>query len=145
MRIRRYAEFDSPLPSGEIETDDGMGFLQLGGKPQLEAIVEILNRLGCEAGPVEEAGDNGWDFVGRLGKTAVWGQITLIERYLFIFAQRGFLGRGDMKKASPEFIELLTKLAEAMAQDERFTKVGWLFEDEVTLDNPGTPLPVTED
>jgi hypothetical protein len=146
MRVRRYAEFDSTLPSGAIETEDGMEFVQLGGKPQTEAIVEILNRLGCEAGPVEDAFDHGWDFTGEYGKQSVWGQITDIGRYLFIFEERDDLFfRPKVTKAKPAFVELLTKLAAEMARDERFTNVCWLFEDEITVDHPGSPVPVTDD
>ena len=47
-------------------------------------------------------------------------------------------------KAKPEFIDLLTKLAAEMARDERFTNFCWLYEDEITVDHPGSPVPVTD-
>jgi len=47
-------------------------------------------------------------------------------------------------KAKPEFIDFLTKLAAEMARDERFTNFCWLYEDEITVDHPGSPVPVTD-
>lgn len=140
MMIRPWAEFESSLPDDVIETEDGRDILQQGGKSVAEAMHEILQRFGCQMDPVEYAGDHGWDFTFTYQKRALWCQVILIEKYLAVVRETSMFGK--MFGPKPAYIELMRRLAEAMAADPRFQDVRWYAEREVHSDAPGALSPV---
>ena len=140
MMIRPWAEFTSSLSDDVIETEDGRDVIQLGGKSVAEAMHEILTRLGCEMRPVEDAGDHGWQFTFRYQKRSLWCQVTLIEKYLVLVAENTLFGKIFAPK--PAYIELMRRLAEAMAADPRFEDVRWYADGEFHTDAPGALSPV---
>lgn len=124
-KVRFWAEFGSSLPTDLIEDDNG--FVQLGGKSVAEAIAEILRGLGSDVEQPRNAGDHGWDFVGQVRGAHIWGQVTLIEDYIFIFDRRPTFPNW-FQRDPPALFETLGALAAAMAKDERFSDVRWVYE-----------------
>lgn len=124
-KVRHCAEFASSLPNDLIE--DEHGFIQLGGKSVAEAIVEILRGLGCDVEQPKDAGDHGWDFVGQIRDAHFWGQVTLIEDYIFLFNRRDEFPSW-FQRHPPALYITLDALAAAMAKDERFSNLRWVYE-----------------
>ncbi len=124
-----WAEFTSDLPDDVIE-DDGGDFLQYGGKSVAGAIAEILAGLGATVTVPEHRAEHGWDFFATYRGRGVWCQVTLIGDYVFVMEEtKSIFTRGEPLR--PEYLELLSRLAEALDADARFHDVRWLAQDQV--------------
>jgi uncharacterized RDD family membrane protein YckC len=123
-RPRTFVEFDSPLPYDGIEADDD--FVQYPGRTIAEAIVDVLTRLGCETGPIEDLDFKGWEFEFRSGQTGFVCRVTMIYRYFVIFNVTGWPKRLD----SPPVVETMAKIEAALAADERFSDPEWFHREE---------------
>jgi len=138
MTLRTFAEFTCDLPTEQIENETD--FIQLGGRPVAQALNEILATLGCQVKPVECADHRGWDFHLRYRKLRLWCQVSLIEGYLVVVRDLGARWRifaGDHR----DFIELMSRVGEALAVDPRFRDVGWFHEQEMLSNTRGASRP----
>lgn len=124
MAIRAYAEFDSDLPTDEIESDGD--FIQYPGRSAAEAICGLLGDLGCAVEPLDYLHEKGWEFAFGYRSRRIVCRVTLIWRYLAIFDDR----TGSKVVDHPEFVAIMERLADALAADSRFRGVGWFHEDE---------------
>jgi hypothetical protein len=124
-KVRHWAEFASSLPTDLIEDDHDI--IQNGGRSVAAAIGEILTGLGCDVEPPRYAGDHGWDFCGQIRDAEFFCQVTLIEDYIFLFQRRSEFPSW-FQRHPPALYETLRALAAAMAKDERFSNVRWVYE-----------------
>jgi uncharacterized RDD family membrane protein YckC len=123
VTIRTYAEFASDLPKDEIERDGD--FLQYPGKSVTAAVRAILAGLGCGLEPLEYLHERGWEFAFAYRGRRIVCRLTLIWRYLAIFEDL----HGSKAADHPDFVEIMERLAEALAADPRFADVGWFHRD----------------
>ena len=142
MTVKPWAEFTSDLPDDVIETEDGSGFIQYGGKSVAAAIGEILTRLGGVVSPPIYADEHGWELDAVFGKRRLWGQITLIEGWLFVFQDPAFLPK-LLGRPHPIYLDVLTRLADELARDSRFHNVRWYSSNQVLSGLPGDKTPVS--
>jgi hypothetical protein len=141
MKLRHWAEFTSDLPEDHIEEDGEI--IQFGGKSVAEAITGILNGLGYRSGPPEYAGEHGWDFHVMCGKRRLWGQVTLIEGYIFTFEDPSWIAR-LLRRLHPVYLEAITRLADALATDGHFHSVRWYFPSDLLSGSEGAARPVED-
>jgi hypothetical protein len=142
VTVRNRAEFRSDLPTDLIETDDDI--IQHGGKSVAVAIGEMLERLGCKVeGPIY-ADFKGWELDVDLGRRRFWARVTYIEDFLLVFTEVRIIEQ-LFRRHSPEYLDLLSKLAREMANDPRFHDVGWHSDEDVLSGEPGTRDPVIQD
>ena len=125
QKVRHCAEFASSLPTDLIEDDNDI--VQFGGKSVAAAIGEILTGLGCDVEPPSYAGDHGWDFCGKIRDAKFFCQVTLIEDYIFLFKRRDEFPSW-FQRHPPALYITLDALAVAMAGDERFSNLRWVYE-----------------
>jgi hypothetical protein len=124
MSINEVAEFISDLPTGEVETEDGMDFLVYPGRPTLEAIGGILVQMGCELQPIVSAEFKGWDQKFRFRGRSFWIRVTQIERHVACFGDCSLWPR-IIGRQHPLYVELLSGVADALDRDPRFHDVRW--------------------
>jgi len=129
MRVREVAEFLTVLPSGAVEDEDGLDFVVWPGRPALEAIGGILVDLGCELDPIECADFKGWDMGFRYRRRSLWMRVTQIEKHVAYFADPNLWPKMIGGK-HPLYLEILDRLGEALAHDQRFSEVQWSTLDE---------------
>ena len=141
MRVRSCATFTSDLPDDHIENEAGTEIVQFGGKSVAEAVGEILTRLGCVVDPPRYADEHGWEVDVHFGKRQLWVQVTLIEGYVMHFEDVTFMS-GFMGRRHPLYLEMLTRLAHALASDPRFHDVLWFYQEDVLSDVPGCKEPL---
>ena len=139
MIIRQWAEFTSDLPDDFIE--DEHDIIQYGGKSVAAAIGEHLRALGCEVSEPIYADEHGWELDIVAGKRKLWCQVTQIEKWLITFEQAPVLF-DFFKKIRPEYLDMLSRLADALAADPRFHDVRWFAPDEVHTEAPGAERPI---
>ena len=141
MRIKPWAEFTSDLPDDHIENEAGTDILQFGGKSVIAAIGEMLQRLGCEAGPPIYAYELVWELNATVGGRRLWCQVTLIEGYVMGLLDRSRFA-GLFGRHHPVYLDILGGLSEQLARDPRFHDVSWFTSDEVTsgIDGAGSPV-----
>lgn len=141
MTLRTKIEFSCDMPYDSIE--EGGEFIRLPGLTVAEAVVEILQALECEAGPVEDAGDHGWCFPFRFGSVAANCELTVIDGVVAqFFGPAGKKpGLGKARAPDPDYIDLLTRLGAAIEADPRFREVGWFNADELTSQQVGARTP----
>jgi hypothetical protein len=139
MKVRHWAEFTSDLPEDHIEDDEEI--IQYGGKSVAEAIGGMLKDLGCEVDPPVYAHEHGWEIDARCGKRRLWGQVTLIEGYIFAFEDTSWIAK-LLSRPHPVYLDVLTRLADALAADKRFHNVGWYFDSDLLSGEPGAARPV---
>jgi hypothetical protein len=139
MTVRPWAEFTSELPDDLIE--DETGIVQYGGRSVAEAIVEILRGIGCEADPPIYAHDHGWEIEARCGKRRLRGQVTQVEGYIFNLEDPSWFS-GRLARNRAIYLDVLSRLAEALARDARFHDVRWYVNDDVLSGKEGAARPV---
>lgn len=144
MKLRDTAQFFTDLPDGAVENDDlsGPDFLVWPGGPVCEAIWEHLRELGCEVEPIYSVEFKGWEFSFRYRGRRLWSRVSVIERHVACFVDSNFWpkligGRHALH------VELLSRLSEVMARDERFHDVLWYALNEVETEFPGAAQPVS--
>jgi hypothetical protein len=146
MIVREFAEFKTTIP------EDGDHYAE-GGKAYATdvaiAISEILNDIGYDADPPENAGDHGWDFEVRIKGypegSRVWCTITLIGDYVLRFENKTWGWRGRARKRYPQpYVDALRDLSQAIRADPRFYDLRWAdhFDDLET--DKAAPDPVDE-
>jgi hypothetical protein len=140
MKIRPWATFTSKLPNDHIE--DGPEIIQFGGESVAKAIGDVLRGLGYAAGEPIYANENGWEVYVLAGeqRRRLWCQVTFMaDDYLLFFGQNSWIA--DLFGARhPVYIDALSRLAAALADDLRFQRVRWF--DDVDACGPGAPCPV---
>ena len=144
MKIRPWAEFESTLPDDQIDSEDEMDILQFAGKGVSEALAEILKGLGCEVLELICLHERGWEVLfkgGAKGKTLFFIRVTLIDKYLIGLHQAGWI-RTTFAPRHPDLLVMLTRLAEAMAADERFIDIRWFAQEEIHSGVPGALGPL---
>lgn len=144
MKVRPWAEFRSDLPTDVI--DDGDDILQYGGRSVADAIAQMLRELGCDVSPPDPQGEQGWNLYVTFERRSLWCQISHFGRneerddeYLFLFDQNKFIGN-PFRRYHPAYLDILSKLAVALANDRRFHDVLW-FEQGME-EAPGAKTPV---
>ncbi len=141
MNVRPCATFTSDLPEDHIENEEGTKILQFGGKSVAEAIGDILTRLGCTVDPPIYAHEHGCELDIKFEKRAIWCQVTLIEGYVLV-CKDPTLGSGFLGRHHPAYLNILTRLAQELANDPRFHDVLWFRDEDVLSDVPGSPTPL---
>ncbi|MCA6315069.1 MAG: hypothetical protein IM643_02275 [Phenylobacterium sp.] len=144
MIIKPWAEFDSTLPNDQIDSEDEMDILQYPGKLLSETLAEILKGLGCEVRDLICLHERGWELLfrgGPGGRTRFVLRVTRIDKHL-IGLQQANWWRSTFVPRHPDFVSLLTKLADAMAADDRFIDVRWFAPDEIHSGIPGALRPI---
>jgi hypothetical protein len=107
-----------------------------------EAIREILITLGCQAEPVYSVEFKGWEFNFRYRGRPMWCRASVIDRYIAYFMDRSFWSKLMTGGKHPTYVELLTRLNEALARDGRFQDVRWYALDEIETEFEGLAGPV---
>jgi hypothetical protein len=141
MKVRPWAEFTSDLPDDHLE--DGDQVLQFGGKSVAMAIGEMLARCGCKVGEPIDAGENGWELHVEASGRRLWGQVTLVEGYIFVFQQNSWFSK-LFRSYHPAYVETLRRLGEELSADPRFHDVRWFDDGKVLSGNPGAPAPIED-
>jgi len=146
MIVRCAATFTSDLPDDQIEDESEWGdFIQYGGKSVIEAIADILTRLGCVIEPPEHAFEHGWDMHATYGKRRLWCQVTLMGEYLFLFEDNTFFN-SFRKRPHPDYVDILVRLAQELSLDPRFHDVLWFNKEGVMRKGvAGSEEPVSAD
>jgi hypothetical protein len=143
MKLRDTAQFFTALPDGAVENEeaDGPEFLVWPGRPVAEALCSVLQEVGCEVRPIYSADFKGWEFKFRYRGRSLWCRVSVIERHIAYFDDPDLwpkiIGRKDRR-----YVELLTRLADALARDERFHDVRWYALNEIETDFEGALRPV---
>jgi hypothetical protein len=140
MIVREKVEFASTFPDDTIETEDT--FI-LPGKNIAEALADIIQRLGYNVEPVENAGDHGWDFFIRAEKHNFYCQVTLIYDCLVQFNDTEAWYR-FWKRHTPEYLDFLQRVSAALKADSRFPNVHWATHRECTTGR-GFPEPIQQE
>jgi hypothetical protein len=142
MKLREVIQFESDLPNGAVETADGTDFAVWPAGPVTEALREILIGLGCEADEIVSVDFKGWEFDFRYRSRPLSCRATQIERYVAYFWDRGFWPNivGGRHR---DYADLLRRLNEALAKDERFRAVEWYVLKTFNPDARGVPDPVS--
>ena len=142
MKVRRWVQCDTSLPDDGIE--DKYRFIQLPGKNVTEAMLEVLEQLGCKRHRgvgVEDAGDLGWLSLSTFGKVMIHCQVTMIDYCVVLFEDMSMF-RSWFKIVHPQYLEILLKIADALPKDGRFSNVRWYDDADVEGDKPGAAGPV---
>jgi hypothetical protein len=141
MKIRPWAEFTSDLPDDHIE--EGPEIVQFGGRSIAKAIGDILTGFGCEVSEPIYAHENGWELHILAGKQRrrLWCQVTLIDKYAMVFEQNSWIADafGQYHQA---YLDVLIRLAAALADDARFHDVLWYTSSELHTSALGASHPV---
>jgi hypothetical protein len=140
LKLRTNVYFDSVLPDGAIE--DEHDFVVWPAGPVTEALRDLLIGIGCDADPVVSVEFKGWEFVFTYRGRRMWCRATMIERYLAMFEDLPLWPRlvGGRHRL---YVELLTRLHEALLNDARFSKLRWCASNEVETDIEGALHPVS--
>lgn len=144
MKIRPWAEFDLTLARDQINSEDEMDILQYAGKGLSEALAEILRGLGCEVLELIYLHERGWELLfkgGQKGKSLFSIRVSLIDKYLIGLRQEGWL-RTTFAPRHPDLLMMLSRLADAVAADDRFIDVRWFAPEEIHSGTPGALRPL---
>lgn len=141
-KVRPWAEFRSDL-TDDIDEDDEV---TQPGRSVADAIAQVLRELDCDVDPPHLEGDHGWVlYIGYKGRR-LWSQISPIGRskdrhdeYLVLFDQNKIIGN-PFRRYHPAYLDILSKLAVALASDPRFHDVVWFKEGLERA--PGSKTPV---
>ncbi len=144
MIVREFAAFKTTIP------DDGDSY-EYGGKAYATdlavAISELLNSLGYDADPPENAGDHGWEFEVRIkgypnGSRAC---CTIDTASILRFDNLTWGWRGRARKRYPQpYIDALRDLSQALSRDPRFSDLRWAEEYGDLDTDKASPDPVDE-
>ena len=144
MIIRPLAELRADFPDDQIE--QGSEIVQFGGRGVAQAIADIFENLGYEVFSPEHAGEHGWDFRVRKGRT-LWIQVTDLDDHFVLLTEditpiwtRVFPPKGATDAVT--HADALTDLNRALAKDARFSQVDWYTQAEMQSDRPGAKSPV---
>jgi hypothetical protein len=141
MKVRPWATFTTDLPDDQIE--EGPQIVQFAGKSVANAIADVFARLGCEVSEPIYAHEHGWELDILAGKQRrrLWCQVTLIDTYVMVFEQNSWIA--DLFGRYHEvYLDVLTRLAAALADDARFYDVRWHTSDELHTAALGASQPV---
>jgi hypothetical protein len=141
MKIRPNVQFASTLPDDRIE--DEHDFIKWPGENISEAFREILARLGCRLGPIENLEDRGWEFDFVHGKTRLVCRVCMIDDYLVCFWDPSFF-RKLFKRTHPDFVSFLRQFGDELPRDPRFFDIGWFTPEDTLGDLPGAERPVDD-
>lgn len=144
MKIRPWAEFDLTLACDRVDSDDEMDILQYPGKYLSETLAGILKDLDCEILELIDLHYRGWEVLFRGGprkRTLFFIRVTQIDKYLIGLHQARWI-RTTFAPRHPDFLSMLTRLAEALAKDDRFIDVRWFSPDEIHSGFPGALRPL---
>jgi hypothetical protein len=142
MKIRPWARCVSDLPSDHVE--DEFQIVQLGGKGVASTIGEILRDLGYKVSEPVSANDNGWEIYVLAAKPRrrLWCQVTFMDdHYLLFFGQNSWIAE-FFGKCHPAYVDALSRLAAALADDARFREIRWFTSDELYTEATGASCPV---
>ena len=141
MKVRPWAEFTTDLPDDQIE--DSERIVQFAGKSVAKAIMGVLIECGCEVSEPIHAHEHGWelDIIAGEQRRNLWCQITLIDKYILVFEQNSWIANA-FGRYSSVYLDMLTRLAAVLAQDQRFHAVRWYTSDELHTQASGASLPV---
>ncbi|WP_421932637.1 hypothetical protein [Phenylobacterium sp.] len=142
MRILPLAEFTSDFPEDGIEDDDGV--LQFGGRAVTEAIVDILKGFGFRVSP-PEYDEHGWGFDFYASERRFWCQVTALDTFLFSCddVSRTLMDKILKRPPNAIYIDVMTRLGEALGRHPRFHHVRWYVDD--SSRSPGAASPVKLD
>ena len=139
ITVRRWVRFETTLPDDHIE--DEKDIVQFGGKTVAEEIAKIISRLGWAPDDVEYGGEHGWWFTVNVGGHFNYCQVTLIGDFFLLMDGKPFFG-WLRKRPNLPYFDLLTKFAEELERDPRFSKVTWHTDDTVELGKNGATRPI---
>jgi hypothetical protein len=134
MTFRRFAHFDTAIPSGEIDTEEEW---RVGGEGVAIAIAEILRSNGHTADQPEYEGDHGWTFYVFTRRRRYYFQV---QHGSVVALMSDIIGMFKDKIGLEDHIALLSKLNDALHHDERFSNIRWVSDDELYHEG-GTPTP----
>jgi hypothetical protein len=141
MKLRDVAQFASELPDGAVENEEGTDFIVWPARPVAEALHELLHAMGCEPGPVVSASFKGWEITFIYRGRPLWCRISMIERYIAYFDDKGLWPNLiGMKPAV--YAEFLARLGDTLSSDRRFQDVRWYALKEIETDFAGALRPV---
>lgn len=136
-----WIELKSSLPPDQVEERGRV--TTPGGRGVSSALMEVWRRLGFEDDGLFEAGDHGWELFAKKGKLQTCTQVTWFgdQDYLIGVEQCSFFLVAISKR---RFIrEVLVPLDQALRDDPRVLKIGWVGPDEAwsdkTVDSPADP------
>ena len=144
MIIKPWAEFDSTLPNDQIDSEDEMDILQYPGKLLSETLAEILKGLGCEVLDLICLHERGWELIfngGPKGRTLFLIRVTQIDKYLIGLRQARWI-RTTFAPRHPDLLSMLSRLADALAADDRFIDVRWFAPEEIHSGIPCALRPI---
>jgi hypothetical protein len=124
LKVRPLAICTADFPDDAIETEDGKGFLDHGGRSVAEAIAEILSRLGCTVAAPKNAAEYGWRFDWAFKGQAFWCQVSSIPPEFYLHFE-GALLRKDVSPKNHLHGEIFMALNAELARDGRFHGVLW--------------------
>ena len=141
MKVRPWAEFTTDLPDDQIE--EGPQIVQFAGKSVAKVVADMLIGCGCEVSAPIHAHEHGWelDIIAGRQRRRLWCQITLIEKYTMVFEQNSWIAN-VFGQHHPVYLDMLTRLAALLEQDDRFQDVRWYTSDELYARGAGAPLPI---
>jgi hypothetical protein len=152
LKVRPLAICTADFPNDSVETEDGKGFLDHGGRNVAEAVAEILSRLGCTISAPENAAEYGWRFGWAFGGQTFFCQVSSIPPEYYLHFDGVSFRRNVSPKSRPAHAEIMTALNAELARDERFHDVLWYpcvggvvrLEDEAAATSPLAPPPITQ-
>jgi hypothetical protein len=123
--MRPLAICTADFPDDSVETEDGQGFLDYGGRTVAAALAETLSRLGCSVSPLENADIHGWRFNWSFKRQDFCCQVSSIppEFYLLFDNSAAFEDLSSKHRAARA--EIMTALAAELVRDGRFHDILW--------------------
>jgi hypothetical protein len=125
LKIRPLAICTADFPDDSVETEDGKGFLDHGGRNVAEALGEILSRLGCTTSPPWNAGMYGWRFDGDFHGRTFMCQVSSIPPEFYLHFEGVLFRQTVSPGGQPPVAELIVDFNSELARDGRFHDVLW--------------------
>ena len=124
MKVRPLAICTTDFPDDAVETEDGKGFLDHGGRNVAEAIGAILSRLGCTVSAPENAAEYGWRFNWSIEGQTFLCQVSSIPPEHYLHFEGAALNR-DVSPRNHRAAEIFAALNAELERDGRFHDVLW--------------------
>lgn len=139
MNLLPLAEFTSDFPEDGVEDKDGV--LQFGGRAVTETIVDILKGFGFRVSPLE-FDEHGWGFDFWASERRFWCQVTALDTFLLSCEDlsRNLTDKFFKRPPNAIYIDVMTRLGEAMGRHPRFQKVRWSADDSVRSPRAASPV-----
>ncbi len=152
MKVRPLAICTADFPDDAVETEDGKGFLDHGGRNVAEAVAEILSHLGCTISTPENAAEYGWRFGWAFKGQSFSCQVSSIPPEFYLLFDGASLRQNLSSRNTSPHAEIMAELNAELARDERFHDILWYprvggavrLGDEAAATNPLTPPPTAK-